>query len=330
MKDKTVHPCLIEMLEGTYNRHVQSKVGDYAGVYSHMGSELVSSIDGVGTKVCIPCDEPDDVWPHRNWPHKVIGEDLVNHCINDILVVGARPRFFLNCFSYSSPRAESFMDPVLEGMTRAAKRVNMPVISGETACMKDFYQRDYYDVVGTIIGETTPMGRITGLKVSSGNRLIGIPSSGPHTNGFTLIRKIFCGPEAREEAKVAWKNTDKLLGMSVREAVMQPHRCYLDLVWPMIERFDIHAIAHVTGGGIMANLKRVINGHRADVYWTSIKKRSLFQLIRQHGDVSDEEMQSQFNLGIGMILVVSERMSSIVLAYLKTMGEDAQDIGVIS
>jgi phosphoribosylformylglycinamidine cyclo-ligase len=330
---KTVPAGIKELLEGTYNQHVKSKVGDYAGVYELGGTQLVCSTDGVGTKIRVACEDPATHWTDPTAEHEVIGGDLVNHCVNDILVAGARPLFFLNCFSYSSDDAKEYMQPVLKGMTKAAMMVDMPIISGETAKMEGFYPNNTYDIVGTIVGiKDIPLRP---ERIAKGDKLIGIPSLGPHTNGYTLIRKIFTSPERHSRSRDYWLWIDDItyprecLGMTVREAVMQPHRCYYGLVAPLANQCCIHAVAHVTGGGIETNLNRVVGGHKFQLDWPKEKWPRLYHIIQFEGSVSEEEMRKQFNLGIGLVLVVSANSADRIWAYLKTRGEQPQEIGEI-
>jgi phosphoribosylformylglycinamidine cyclo-ligase len=338
MTVKGVPHAVKEVLEGTYNYNVKSRVGDYAGVYQLAGSgvELISSTDGVGTKIKVACSTDD--WPECGWSHCCIGQDLVNHCVNDILVCGATPLFFLNTFSYGNDAAKEHMPHVVRGMAKAARVVDMPLISGETAKIPGIVVDDAagtYDLVGTIIGYTSIGNRITGERVAKEDRLIAIPSSGIHTNGFTTIRRVFCSDESTDGAKNAWERNqyveggDLNLGMSLRHAVMQPHRCYYSLVKPMLGMFEINAIAHITGGGIDANLRRVVNGHKYEVRWGNWEWPRMFRMIQRYGDIQREKMEAEFNLGVGLILVVPQQQSQQVYWYLRTMGEHPQVIGEI-
>jgi phosphoribosylformylglycinamidine cyclo-ligase len=334
MNEKTVPDTIKRVLESTYNNNVQSKVGEYAGVFSFDDQELVSSTDGVGTKIIIACNANNGKY------HNVIGQDLVNHCVNDILVTGAEPLFFLNTFSYTDEFAGYHMLHVMKGMAKAARAVDMPIISGETAKLQGFYTPNIYDLSGTIVGWVNSERRLP-KPVSKGDYLIGVRSSGPHTNGFTLIREIFCSEDSLMKAKQAWdgcnfQDTDgstvivrHWIGMSVEEACMQPHRCYYNLVRPMLDKFVINAIAHITGKGMHGNLERVVGGADYSIDWPEEKWSSVFKLIKIVGGVTVEKMWEEFNLGIGLILVVAKDDGPAVLSYLQTMGEDPVHLGVI-
>lgn len=343
MTEKTVPSSIKAMLEGTYNSAVLSKVGDYAGIYKFSSYELVSSTDGVGTKILIPCNHSNDLSrEERDNFHEVIGEDLFNHCVNDILVVGAEPLFFLNTFSYTDDVAEHCMPPVMRGMTKAAQQVMVPVISGETAKLNGFYPPGVYDLSGTIVGYIGyPSRKMPKETICAGDVLLGLKSSGPHTNGYTRIQNIFCAAKAEAPHKHAWLGvpyTGNLhphwsvlakLGMSVREACMQPHRCYFDLVFPMLNRFNIKAVAHITGKGIHGNLRRVLKGKAYTYNHPRESWPELFKIIQDHGYISLEEMVEEFNLGIGMVLVVGEDEADVVRSYLTTKGESFYEVGEV-
>lgn len=343
MVEKTVPSNIKAMLEGTYNSAVASKVGDFAGIYKFGSYDLVSSTDGVGTKILIACNQSDDLSrEEKDKFHEVIGEDLVNHCVNDILVVGAEPLFFLNTFSYTDDIAEHRMPPVMRGMTKAAQQVMMPIISGETAKLKGFYPPGVYDLSGTIVGYIGHNRKMPKDTITSGDVLIGLHSSGPHTNGYTRIQNIFCNTKTEAPHKHAWLGVpytgnlhphwsvlDKL-GMGVREACMQPHRCYFDLVFPMLNRFDIKAVAHITGKGIHGNLSRVLNGRSYTYDHPREQWPELFKIIQDHGYLGRDEMVEEFNLGIGMVLVVNKDQADMVKSYLTTKDESFYDIGKVS
>lgn len=317
-----------EILETTYNHKVASKVGDYAGLYEWGDSYLVSSTDGVGTKLVLACEE---YLEHGQVNvHEGIGEDLVNHCVNDILVMGARPLFFLNTFSYSHKTAAYLQPSLTTGMARAAIKVGMPIISGETAKMEGFYpyaSNCGYDLVGTIIGSVSRSELVDGRDVGSKNKLIGIPSNGLHTNGYTLVREIF--GQGTEEHKL-W-TSDRDFGESFRMVLLERHRCYYDLVKPMLDKFPINGMVHVTGGGIEANLKRIVNenNHLIRINWSWLKENDLWSYIQKHGKLSDDEMRKNFNMGIGFILIVPEKQEQSILTYLRVLGETPISMGEI-
>lgn len=317
------------LLELTYNRDVRSKVGDYAGVLRFNGSNLVSSTDGVGTKLTLACEVAHETGNYD--VHEVIGEDLVNHCVNDILVVGARPLFFLNTFSYSDDRAAGVQQPLTRGMARAALQVGMPLISGETSKMEGFYPWPdrAYDVVGTIVGSVPDECLIHPGLVQKGDKLIGLASNGLHTNGFTLLRHVFC-PKQEPGNAPYWKDRPVPgLEASVREEALKSHRCYYGLVVPLLERYPISGIAHVTGGGIEKNLQRVIGQHKAEIDWPFEKWPRIFQFIKEAGRCTEPYMRETYNLGIGMVLVVPPYQCEGVTEHLTLLREKWHPLGTV-
>lgn len=319
MAEKTVPPSVQSLLASTYDSSVLSRVGDYAGVVRLGKRKIVVSTDGVGTKVRVACEEPPDAWPDPEWPHRCIGQDLVNHCVNDILTAGATPLCFANAFSYSDDRALEFLRPFVEGMAAAAKVVDLPLVTGETAKMEGFYPNGAYDVVGTVVGFLND-GAGFGGPVTPGCQLIGLPSSGPHTNGYTLIRKVFADPQFSH----LWAGEG--LRTSVRVACMQPHRCYYSAFRDATDS-GLLAMAHVTGGGIDANLPRVLGGlgHRVD--WPRACWPPLFRIIQECGGLSDAAMREAFNLGVGVIMVFPPLGQSNAFAELKLAGHDPIYLG---
>lgn len=318
---KTIPDYIGNWLISTYNNKVHSNVGDYAGLYEYEDHFLVSSTDGVGTKIYLAKTDQE---------HEGIGKDLVNHCINDILVYGAKPLFFTNCFSYSTLHGESLQIHVTKGMALAAKEVDMPIITGETAKMEGYFSgpNGYYDLAGTIIGKVDKKKIINGRNVKKGDILIGLSSNGLHTNGFTLLRQVFNPIIDTNNIKKKWEYDENIL-MGVREAALKSHRSYYDLVNKLIEKCEIRAMAHITGGGIESNLNRVLNGYRAEINW-DWKIPVIFSLIQEKGNISDSQMRQEFNCGIGYVLVVSENIANSVINYLDIIGEKPTIIGKVS
>ena len=275
---------------------------------------LVSSVDGVGTKLLIA---------QRMNRHDTVGQDLVNHCVNDILTCGARPLFFLDYFAAGKLRVDVAAS-VIRGMSKACLENGCSLVGGETAEMPGMYGENEYDLAGTIVGVVEKGKIIEGKKrVRKGDVLIGLPSSGLHTNGYSLARKVLLNNGAPEQFH-------QELGTTVGETLMAVHRSYLRLVAPLIERFEIHAISHITGGGIEGNTMRVVPPRRRlAVDWNSWVRPPIFGLIQKLGDVPEDDMRRTFNLGVGMILIVPVRLADAVLAALTRRREHALLMGEI-
>jgi phosphoribosylformylglycinamidine cyclo-ligase len=276
---------------------------------------LVSSTDGVGTKIRIARD---------CGVHDTVGYDLVAHCVNDILVQGAKPLFFLDYIALGR------MDParvesIVSGIARACAEFNCPLIGGETAEMPGTYAEDDYDLAGFIVG-AMDRGRILPRKdVVTGDVLIGLPSLGLHTNGYSLARKVLL-------ERMGLKVSDRpgSLPGTVGEALLAPHRSYLEALWPEIQQDRIKALVHITGGGFEGNIPRVLPaGVGARVVTSAWPVPPIFTLIAEGGPVARDEMFRTFNMGIGMILVVSQASAGQVESSLRGRGETCYRIGEI-
>ena len=273
---------------------------------------LVSSIDGVGTKLKVAV---------RVGRHDTIGEDLVNHCVNDIAVCGARPLFFLDYFSTGTLKP-AVAEQVVRGFARACKANGCALIGGETAEMPDLYRPGEYDLAGCIVGVVERRDLLDGSAIQEGDALLGLPSTGLHTNGYSLARKVLFG------RYVAADTPDELGGASVGEALLAVHRSYLDAVQALVAEGVVHGFAHVTGGGLEGNTRRVVpDGLRPAFDWDAWRRPGLFRLIQETGDVPEEDMRRTFNLGIGLVAVVPEAKRERALAVLGALGEPAFPIG---
>ena len=295
-------------------------IGGFGGLFdiSKLGYKepvLVTSIDGVGTKLYIA---------HMMDKHDTVGMDIVNHCVNDILVQGAKPLYFTDYIGTGRLSADK-MEAVVRGMHDACREANCELIGGETAEMPGMYKGDEYDLVGAITGVVEKSKIISSEKVKKGDVLISLPSVGLHTNGFSLARKIvFEKMKMKPETKV------KELGTSIGEALLVPHRCYGPLIYDLMEKIDIHGMAHITGGGITDNLPRIFpEGIGAEVEISKIKVLPIFQLLQKWGNVEKMEMFRVFNMGVGMILVVSPKEQEKCLKLCRKVFEDATVIGQI-
>ena len=273
-----------DSVRATYNDSVLAGIGSFGGLFDASALKqmdqpvLVASTDGVGTKVKLAAS----VGRYRG-----IGHDIVNHCINDILVQGAKPLFFMDYFATSKLNPEQTAE-VVTGIAEACKEAGMALLGGETAEMPGVYRPNEFDVAGTIVGVLERDAILPRPTIQAGDVLIGFTSSGPHTNGFSLIRRIF-------------ENT--LLDESLADELLAPHRSYFNLIYPHLP--NVKALCHITGGGFIENIPRILpESVNAIIHLNSWQVLPLWQLIQQKGDISTDEMYRVFNMGIGMIAVV--------------------------
>lgn len=276
----------------TFTPQVLSDIGPFGGLYRLGGYQepvLVSSVDGVGTKVLLA---------KMMDRHDTVGADLVNHCINDIFTLGATPLFFLDYIATGKVLPERVAE-IVKGMAEACKDVSCALIGGETAEMPGIYAQQDYDIAGFMVGVVERWGLIDGRAIRPGDALIGLPSSGLHTSGYSLARRIFNLDD--DPARLSVHEAD--LGRTLGDALMETHRSYYhDL---NIHLAHIRGLAHITGGGISGNLPRILPPNaRAIVRRRTWHIPPLFQLIQSAGNVTDEEMFRTFNMGVGMIVVV--------------------------
>jgi phosphoribosylformylglycinamidine cyclo-ligase len=266
---------------------------------------LVSSVDGVGTKLLVA---------KMMKKHDTVGMDLVNHCVNDILVCGARPLFFLDYFATGRLRLEVASE-IIKGFAAACKENGCALVGGETAEMPGMYAEDEYDLAGTIVGVVERRRIIDGKKIRKGDVLIGLPSTGLHTNGYSLARAVFFRNHTVESY------FDEL-GATVGEALLAVHRSYLKAVLPVLDRFEVRGLSHITGGGIVGNTMRVMPAKlRLGIDWSAWERPPLFSLIQRLGEVPEEDMRRTFNLGIGLIMIVSPLHADGLIAFLRRRRE---------
>ena len=270
------------LIAATHGKEVAVGVGPFAGLYALPdGGQLATSADGVGTKIKVAI---------AAGAHRGIGVDIVNHCVNDIATAGARPLFFLDYFATGKLDPEVFTQ-LIEGMTDACRAAGCALLGGETAEMPGVYALGDYDLAGFIVGLVDPKRRVDAVR--AGDKLIGLPSSGLHTNGYSLVRKVFEG--------VALTHVFRELGKPLGEVLLEPHRSYLD----DLGRIEWKAAAHITGGGVLGNLPRCLpEGLGARIERAAWKQPAIFGLIQKRGRVTDVEMLGTFNMGLGMIVVV--------------------------
>ena len=285
----------------TLRPEVLSGVGFFGGLFELKGFKqpvLVSSVDGVGTKLKIASAlERNDT----------VGIDIVNHCVNDILTGGAEPLFFLDYIAMGKLVPER-VEAIVQGLAQACREVGCVLIGGETAEMPGLYTGKDYDLVGFIIGVVEKGKIIQGRAIVAGDSIIGLPSGGLHTNGYSLARKIF--GETKEKLEIYYPELGRTLG----EELLEPHRCYYKELKPLLP--IIKGMAHITGGGLIDNVPRILpQGVAAQIHSRSWTIPPIFQLIQQRGNVAQNEMYRVFNMGIGMVVVCSpENIAQITQA----------------
>ncbi len=305
-------------VSSTATTHVLSAFGAFGGVVRIPADvdhpAIVLSTDGVGTKVLVAV---------RAGRHDTVGEDLVNHCVNDVLVHGARPLAFLDYIGGSALETDVIAS-IVEGVARACRAHDMALVGGETAQLAELYDAHHYDLVGTIVGLVDASKHLPGNRVRVGDVLIGYESSGLHTNGYTLARRILF-----DDLGLSLDATIPDLDRTVGDALLTVHRSYWRSVAPNLER--LHALAHITGGGIPGNLGRSLpEGLGARVERSSWPVPPLFEVLERGGNVSEDEMYRVFNMGIGMIGVVPADDAEAVCATAETEGVRTWVIGEIA
>lgn len=304
----------------TFTPDVLTEIGSFGGMFradfSRMKEPvLVSSADGVGTKLRIA---------FMTGIHNTVGYDLVCHCVNDILVQGARPLFFLDYIA-AGKLVPDTVASVIEGLARACKETGCVLIGGETAEMPGFYREGEYDVAGFIVGVLDRDKVIDGTTIMPGDVLIGLPSAGLHTNGYSLARKLFF--------EVAGYKPDTYideLGCTVAEQLLEPHRSYLGVLEGLLETGLIKGLAHITGGGLVENIPRILpEGRAVEIRLGSWPVLPVFNQLATIGNVSEQEMYRTFNMGIGMVVVAGVDDAGVVRKHFDQLGEASYDIGTV-
>ena len=309
-----------EHIRSTFTPNVLADVGSFGAMFAFDKSAcdepvLVSSIDGVGTKLKIAV---------LTGIHDTVGRDLVWHCVNDILVQGARPLFFLDYFG-TGKLSPTVAADVVKGMADGCRAVGCALIGGETAEMPGMYAEGEYDLAGCIVGMVDRTRIINGSKVAVGDVLIGLASDGPHTNGYSLARHVLI-----EKAKLTVDQYIPEFGRSLGEELLTPHRCYAPAILPLLSQYDIHAMAHITGGGFYDNIPRSLPpGCGAIVERRQWTPPAIFRYIQTVGNVPEHEMYRTFNMGIGMVLIVPREQAIAVVDALTAAGEAATLLGEV-
>lgn len=309
-----------DSVRASYRPEVIGDLGGFGGLFAlnvakYKNPVLVSGTDGVGTKLKLA---------FMMNKHDSIGQDAVAMCVNDILVQGAEPLFFLDYIAVDKVDSQKVAD-IVKGVAKACKESDCALIGGETAEMSGFYAKDEYDIAGFCVGAVDRDKMITGEKVEVGDVLIGLPSSGVHSNGFSLVRKIIFD---KMDYNIRTYVTE--FNRSLGEELLTPTRLYPKVVMPLIEKFDIHGMVHITGGGFYDNIPRVLPQQCSALVHTDVwEMPAVFKKLQEWGNVPWPEMYRTFNMGIGMILVVAKKDVEFIHAALKAQGEKYYDIGEI-
>ena len=307
-----------ELARRTFNQRTLSEIGSFGGMFdgafpSLKQPVLVASADGVGTKLKIA---------FVSGVHNTVGRDLVNHCVNDILVQGARPLFFLDYIATGKLLPEVVAE-IVEGVANGCRENGCVLLGGETAEMPDFYAAGEYDIAGFIVGVADREKIIDGKGITPGDVLLALPSVGLHTNGYSLARKLFL--------EVAGHKVDTRLdelGLTIGETLLQPHLSYLKPLDGLLDSGMIKGLAHITGGGLTDNIPRILpEGCGVEVDEGSWPVLPVFQLMQKIGNVSDAEMYRTFNMGVGMVLVCASDDRQSITSYLSGQNEECFQIG---
>jgi phosphoribosylformylglycinamidine cyclo-ligase len=308
------------LVRTTFSKNVLADIGSFGGFYALVKKDykvpvLVSSADGVGTKLKIA---------FQMNKHDTVGEDLVNHCVNDILVHGARPLFFLDYIA-TGKLYPTVVEQIVKGLVRGCSKNNCSLIGGETAEMPDFYEPEEYDLAGFIVGIVEKKKIIDGSKISPGDLLLGLGSNGLHTNGYSLARKVLFSVKGYKAGDYV-----KELKNQLGKELLKSHRSYSKPIFKVLEKHLIKGMAHITGGGIPGNLIRILpEDCQAKINVTSWRIPQVFNFIQKAGNIESEEMFRVFNMGIGLILVVSKKNAEKVKSDLQRYEEKVFRIGEI-
>ena len=307
-----------EYAKATFNKSVLTDIGLFGAFFQpdltkYKEPVLVSSVDGVGTKLKIAIELNK---------HDTIGQDLVNHCVNDIAVCGAEPLFFLDYMAFGKLNSNIGAE-IVKGFSIACKENGCALIGGETAEMPGVYQTGDYDLSGTIVGIVEKSEIIKGDKISAGDVLIGVPSTGLHTNGYSLARKVLLKK---------YKLTEKISSIkkTLGEELLTVHRSYLQLIRSLESRIEVKGLSHITGGGIVGNTKRILPKElNLNIDWSSWDIPPIFKLIQTTGEITDDEMREVFNMGLGLVIIVPKKKVGTALKLANEINEQFTVIGEV-
>jgi phosphoribosylformylglycinamidine cyclo-ligase len=307
-----------ELARRTFNQRTLSEIGSFGGMFDGAFPNLkqpvlVASADGVGTKLKIA---------FSSGVHNTVGRDLVNHCVNDILVQGARPLFFLDYIA-TGKLMPDVVAGIVEGVANGCRENSCVLLGGETAEMPDFYSAGEYDIAGFIVGIADREKVVDGKRITPGDVLLALPSVGLHTNGYSLARKLFFEVASHEV------NTylDEL-GMTVGEALLQPHVSYLKALDSLLDSGSIKGLAHITGGGLTDNIPRILpQGCAVEIDKGSWPVLPVFKLMQKLGNVSEAEMYRTFNMGVGMVIVCASEDREAINLHLSDRKAECFEVG---
>ena len=310
-----------DFAKSTFNARTLTTIGSFGGMFDAKFPEmsdpiLVASADGVGTKLKIAFE---------TGIHNTIGQDLVNHCVGDILVQGAKPLFFLDYFATGKLSADVTAS-VVEGLSIACKENGCVLLGGETAEMPGFYADGEYDLAGFIVGVVDKSKVIDGKNIAVGDVVLGLPSAGLHTNGYSLARKLFfeVGGYKVDDAPSAFG------GSTVGNRLLAPHRSYLPILEGLLDQDVIRGLAHITGGGLLENIPRILPENTAvDIKRGRWEEPPIFGVMQRLGNVEDKEMFRTFNMGIGMAVVCSGSDKDRIVSHISGLGDECLEIGKV-
>ncbi|MTI70122.1 MAG: phosphoribosylformylglycinamidine cyclo-ligase [Firmicutes bacterium] len=310
-----------ESVKKTFTEGVVSDIGGFGGLFEinkddYENPILVSGTDGVGTKlkVAFMMDK-----------HNTIGEDCVAMCVNDVLCQGAKPLFFLDYIATGKLKPEK-VAKIVEGISNGCIKAKASLIGGETAEMPGLYNDGEYDVAGFTVGIVDKEKIIDGSKISEGNILIGLPSNGLHSNGFSLVRKVLFEINDIDINKYYDK-----LNSTIGEEILKPTRIYVDPVYDIINKFNINGISHITGGGFYENIPRMLpEGLTANINTKEIETPEIFNIIKDLGNIDIDEMYKTFNMGIGLVMAVNKDTSQEIFKYLDDSNEKYYILGNVT
>lgn len=309
-----------EAVKATHGPAVLTGVGGFGSLFDLSGvlkdykePVLVQSVDGVGTKLMVAA---------MAGRYDTVGVDIVNHCLNDILCQGARGLTFLDYIAVETLRPE-MAQGLVEGMAMACAEAGVALVGGETAELPGIYVKGEYDLAGVITGVVEKSRMITGRDIAPGDVIVGLPSSGLHTNGYTLARKVIFG-----KLKMTMDTIPRELGRPVGEELLEPHRDYSKALWPLLQKFDVKGLAHVTGGGLIDNIPRILpSGVDAEIKLSAWETPAIFRLIQEGGGVPGDDMYRTFNMGIGMVAVTGPDEAEGLMDGLRGAGRGPVVIG---
>lgn len=307
-----------DFAKSTFNKNVLADIGHFGGLFNFESGKykspvLVSSVDGVGTKLKVAID---------SGIHNTIGQDLVNHCVNDIAVCGAEPLFFLDYMAFGKLDPE-IAASIVEGFSIACRENGCALIGGETAEMPGLYSEKDFDLSGTIVGVVERDKIIDGKNIQPGDLIVGFRSNGLHTNGYSLARKVLLD-------KYNLETYIESLNRTISEELLKVHKSYLKLIKHLVASVNVKGLAHITGGGIVGNTSRVVPKESGiKIHWGNWDMPPIFKLIQESGDISIDEMRKVFNVGIGLVAIISNPDEELTLQIGQEMKEHPLVIGEI-